>query len=100
MKLYNCLEITNMEYEIRNTKVGMGRSYNSDTDSFDIVVGVFREITFVLYTFIIFLNYALRTFIDLLKMVLCKKKRKGEKQTISSENNDRLWLRRWSSVSY
>ena len=50
----------------KNTKVKV-RSPNGDIDFFDIVTGVLQGDTLVPYLFIICLDYALRTSIDLMK---------------------------------
>ena len=50
----------------KNTKVKV-RSPDGDTDYFDIVAGVLPGDTLAPYLFIIFLDYVLRTSIDIIK---------------------------------
>ena len=50
----------------KNTKVKV-RSPDGDTDYFDIVAGVLQGDTLAPYLFIIYLEYVLRTSIDLMK---------------------------------
>ena len=50
----------------KNTKVKI-RSLGGDTDYFDIVAGVLQGDTLALYLFIIYLDYVLRTSIDIIK---------------------------------
>ena len=50
----------------KNTKVKV-RSPDGDTDFFDIVAGVLQGNTLASYLFIIWLDYVLRTSIDLMK---------------------------------
>ena len=50
----------------KNTKVKV-RSPDGDTDYFDIVAGVLQGETLAPYLFIFFLDYVLRTYIDLMK---------------------------------
>ena len=66
----------------KNTNVKV-RSPDGDTDLFHIVAGVRREDISVPYLLIIYLDYVLRTSIDLMKIIGFTLK-KGKKQTISS----------------
>ena len=50
----------------KNTKVKV-RSPNGDTNYFDILPGVLQEDTSAPYLFIIFVEYVLRTSIDIMK---------------------------------
>ena len=51
----------------KNTKVKV-LSPDRHTDYFDIVAGVLQKDTLVTYLFIIFLDYVLRTSIDIIKV--------------------------------
>ena len=50
----------------KNIKVKV-RSPDGDTDYFDIVAGVLQKDTLVPYLFIIYLDYVIKTSIDLMK---------------------------------
>ena len=50
----------------RNTKVKV-RSFDGETDYFDIVAGVLQGDTLAPYVFIVCLDYVLRTYVDKIK---------------------------------
>ena len=68
----------------KNTKV-MFRTADGNTVFFDIVASVLQDNTFAPYLFIICLDYAFRTSIDLIKENGFTLK-KSKKQTISGTN--------------
>ena len=70
------------------------RSLDGDTDFFDIVAGVLQGYTIVPYLFIIFLDYLLRTSIDLMKEKGFTLKKKGKNQMIPHTNYYGCRLRR------
>ena len=63
-------------------------SLDGDIDYFDIVAGVLQGDTLAPYLFIIYLEYVLRTSIDIMK-----DDGKGKKQKIPCKNNYGLRLR-------
>ena len=63
----------------KNTKT-MVRSPKGDTDFFEIVAGVLQGDTLATYLFIIWLDYILRTPINLVKKWLYAKKKKKKKK--------------------
>ena len=74
-------------------------SPNSDTDLFDIIIGVLQGDTLVPYMFIICLDYVLWMLIDLIKEKDFTLK-KDKKLMISHKNNDGCILHRWSRASF
>ena len=73
-------------------------SPNGDTDYFDIVVAVLQEDPLAPILFIIYLDYKLKTSIDLIKENGLTKK-KSKEQTISRGNYKGRILRRWHCAS-
>ena len=58
--------VTALVMLISNTKIKVN-SLDGDTDFFDVVAGVLQGATLALYLFLICLDYALQTSIDLIK---------------------------------
>ena len=71
------------------TKEEMVRSFNRSSDFFDIVVGILQGDTLASYTFIVFLDYELRSSIDLIKENMFHVKNTDKEQTIFRRNYDR-----------
>ena len=65
---------------------------DGETDYFDIVAGVLQEDTLSRYLFIIFVDYMLRTSIDIMKDNGFKWQRKEEKDTPHKQ------LRMWTTL--
>ena len=79
----------------------MVHSADGNTDFFDIVAGVLQKDTSAPYLFIICLDYALWTLIDIIKENgFTLKKKRSKKQMISCRNLNRCRLCRWSSTSH